>query len=340
MTEVKTAGRRAADLTRQLLAFSRRQVLEPRPLDLGAVLADLEKMLRRLIGEDIDLVTHYKPDLGTVMADPGQIEQVVMNLVVNARDAMPAGGKLTIETLNVDLDESYSREHADTKPGPHVMPAVTDNGVGMDEEVRSKIFEPFFTTKEKGKGTGLGLATVYGIVKQSGGNIFVYSEPGRGTTFKVYFPRVDEAAASLKPDQPEDEVRGGMETILVVEDEGSVRELICLVLRDKGYRVAEAAGGEEALALADGLKGEIHMVLTDVVMPGLSGSELARRLIAGHPGIKVLYASGYTDDAIAHHGILEPGVNLITKPMSPASLARKVREVLDAADEDLVPPKG
>ncbi|MBU1742874.1 MAG: response regulator [Proteobacteria bacterium] len=332
MNEVKTAGRRAADLTRQLLAFSRRQVLEPRPLDLGAVLANLEKMLRRLIGEDFDLVTHSEPDLGTVLADPGQIEQVIMNLAINARDAMPAGGKLTIETLNVDLDESYCRVHAEAKPGPHVMLAVSDTGVGMDKEVRSQIFEPFFTTKEKSKGTGLGLSTVYGIVKQSGGHIFVYSEPGRGTTFKIYLPRVDEVAASFKRDRETAVVRGGTETILVVEDEEKVRQFVSGVLREKGYHVLEAADGEEALAIAEGLEGRIDLLLTDVVMPGLSGRQLAERMTDVYPRIKVLYASGYTNNAIAHHGILEPGIHFIAKPLAPNSLTLKVREVLDAKD--------
>ncbi len=328
LTQINEAGRRAADLTRQLLAFSRKQVLQSMPLDLGVILTNIEKMLKRMIGEDIELVAHSEPDLGTVLADPGQIEQVIMNLAVNAKDAMPDGGKLTLEAGNVILDETYVRSHPEATVGPHVMLAVTDTGSGMDEMTRNRIFEPFFTTKDKGRGTGLGLATVYGIVKQSGGNIFVYSEPGQGTTFKLYLPRVDEAAASLKADQAEDEVPGGSETILVVEDEDTVRDLICRVLEDRGYRVEEAAGGEEALAMAHGL--EIHLVLTDVVMPGLNGPDLVRRLIAEHPGIKVLYTSGYADHAVARNGLLEPGVNLISKPMSPASLARKVREVLDA----------
>jgi two-component system cell cycle sensor histidine kinase/response regulator CckA len=332
ITEVKTAGRRAAGLTRQLLAFSRRQILEPRPLDLGAVLADIEPMLRRLIGEDIVLVTHTEPDQGTVMADPGQIEQVIMNLAVNAQDAMPGGGKLTIETRNVDLDESYSRYHAGTKPGPHVMLAVTDTGMGMDKEKQSKIFEPFFTTKENGKGTGLGLSMVYGIVKQSGGSIYLYSEPEQGTTFKIYFPRVDEAAAPLERDREAAVVRGGTETILVVEDEEAVRQVVSHMLGEKGYHVLEAADGQEALAAAEAVEGRIDLLLTDVVMPGLSGRQLAERMTDLYPGIKVLYTSGYTDNAIAYHGILAPRIHFIAKPFTPDSLMRKVRVVLDAKD--------
>ena len=329
--EVVKAAERAAGLTRQLLAFSRKQVLQPRVLDLNAVIAGFERMLRRLIGEDVDLVTFLAPELGRVTADPGQIEQVIMNLAVNARDAMPRGGKLTLDTANVVLDDAYAKDHLDVAPGAYVVLALTDTGVGMTEEVREHLFEPFFTTKEEGKGTGLGLATVYGIVKQSGGHVNVYSEPGVGTTFKVYLPReggeaevAERARASIVP-------LGGTETILVAEDQEAVRALACRVLREHGYTVLESGHPEDALRLASEHGGRIHLLLTDVVMPGMSGRELAERLSPSHPGAAVLYISGYTDNAIVHHGVLDAGTPFLQKPFTPATLARKVREVLDGA---------
>lgn len=331
--EIRKAAERAASLTRQLLAFSRRQVLQPKVLDLNLVVADMEQMLRRLIGEDVELVSVLEPTLGCVKADPGQIEQVIVNLAVNARDAMPRGGKLTIETADAELDEAYARQHVAVVPGPYVMLAVSDTGTGMDPEIQDRIFEPFFTTKEKGEGSGLGLATVYGIVKQSGGNIWVYSEPGRGTTFKIYLPRVDEPAEPLPRREEPGSLPRGAETVLVVEDEPAVRELTARVLRGAGYTVLEAPGGEEALKWVESHRGAIHLLLTDAVMAGMSGRELAERIEATRPGTKVVYMSGYTDNAIVRHGLLEPGVALLQKPFTPIALARKVREVLDRPGE-------
>jgi len=330
LQEIKKAGERAAALTRQLLAFSRQQVLEPRVLDLNAAVADMDKMLRRLIGEDIDLVTSHGAELGQVKADPGQIEQVIMNLAVNARDAMPKGGKLTIETSNVDLDENYSQRHVQVAPGSFVMVAVTDTGCGMDQETQAKIFEPFFTTKEIGKGTGLGLATVYGIVKQSGGFIWVYSEIGRGTTFKIYLPRVQEVPATVEPSIARPAPDRGSETILVVEDEESLRTLVRTVLRANGYLVLEASRGEEALQICKHQDGIIHLMLTDMVMPQMSGRELATRVARVRPETKVLFMSGYTDNAVVHQGGLDEGTPFIQKPFTPDTLTRKVREVLAA----------
>jgi two-component system cell cycle sensor histidine kinase/response regulator CckA len=328
--EIRDAAKRAADLTRQLLAFSRKQILEMQVLDLNQVLQRLDKMLRRVIGEDIEL-TMFLPELiWKVKADPGQMEQVVMNLSVNARDAMPEGGKLTIETANVELDEDYAKRHIAVQPGRYVMLSVSDNGVGMSPEVRERIFEPFFTTKEKGKGTGLGLSTAYGIVKQSGGNIWVYSEPGQGTTLKIYLPQVDEPLEEMKEEVVK-EISRGHETILIVEDEDAVRKLAVRVLKRQGYKVLEAPDGGKALMLCEAYKEPIHLILTDVVMPGMSGSKLTDRLKAIHPEAKTLYMSGYTDNAILHHGILEPGTNFIQKPFTVESLPRKVREVLDKA---------
>jgi PAS domain S-box-containing protein len=329
--EIQKAGERAATLTRQLLAFSRRQVLLPQVLDVNAVVTDVDKMLRRLIGEDVDLRTVCDPGTGRVKADPGQLEQVLMNLAVNARDAMPGGGKLTIATRNVEVGEAYAREHVPMKPGSYVMLSVSDTGVGMDAQTKARIFEPFFTTKEKGKGTGLGLATVYGIVKQSGGFIWVYSEPEHGTAFKIYFPRVEEEAEHARrrsaPQAPESV--SGTETLLLVEDEEGVRRLAREVLEKHGYTVLEASGRQSALDLAEHHSGPIHLVLTDVVMPEMDGPEVATRLSALRPGIKVLYMSGYTNDAVLHRGLLDAGVAFLQKPFSPKELARRVRELLD-----------
>jgi PAS domain S-box-containing protein len=326
--EIKKAGNRAASLTRQLLAFSRKQVLQPKVLDLNAIVTDLEKMLRRLIGEDIDLRTMLEPKLGSIKADPGQIEQVLMNLAVNARDAMPYGGKLTIETKTVHLDEEYAKRHIAVIPGHYVMLAVSDNGIGMDEQTQARIFEPFFTTKEVGKGTGLGLSTVYGIVKQSGGNVWVYSEIGRGTTFKLYLPGVDEGAQQYKRTAETEEDIQGTETILLAEDEEMVRKLAREVLEMYGYRVLEAADGDEALLICEQHKQPIPLLITDVIMPGMSGRELSDRLVQLRPEMRVLYMSGYTDDAIVHQGVLDEGTNFIQKPFSTIALARKVRQVL------------
>lgn len=327
--EIKRSGDRAATLTRQLLAFSRRQVLQPKVLDLNEVVFNMDMMLRRLIGEDVEFRTVLGTDLWRVKADPGQIEQVVMNLVVNARDAMPGGGKLTIETSNDFLDEEYSHVHPPVQPGPYVMLAISDTGVGMDEMTASQVFEPFFTTKKRGKGTGLGLSTVYGIVKQSGGFIWVYSEPGKGSTFKVYFPRTeDRREVPDKGDPPVEDLRGG-KTVLVVEDEDSIRKLAITILGQYGYAVLSAGDGEEALRIAAGHEGEIGLLLTDVVMPRLGGRELYERLRQLRPGIKVLYMSGYTDNAIVHQGVLDPGIAFLQKPCSPISMVRKVKEVLE-----------
>jgi PAS domain S-box-containing protein len=328
LEEIRRASDRAADLTRQLLAFSRKQILEMKVLDLNQILGKLDKMLRRVIGEDIALEVIPAELLGKVKADPGQIEQVLMNLAVNARDAMPEGGKLTIETANVELDEEYARRHIAVKPGSYVMLSVSDTGMGMTPEVKERLFEPFFTTKEMGKGTGLGLSTVYGIVKQSGGNIWVYSEPGQGTTFKVYLPQVDEPLEELREEEIR-EIPRGSETVLVVEDEETVRKLAVRILKRQGYKVLEAEDGGKAFMLCEKYKEPIHLILTDVVMPGMSGRKLAERLKEIHPEAKVLYMSGYTDNAILHHGVLEPGIQFLQKPFTVEGLSRKVREALD-----------
>jgi PAS domain S-box-containing protein len=314
MEEIKKAGDRAASLTRQLLAFSRKQMFQTRMIDLNAVVADMDRMLRRLIGEDIDLVSLLEPSLCQIKADPGQIEQVLMNLVVNARDAMPRGGRITIETGNVSLDQTVNT-HISIKPGRYLMLAVSDTGVGMDAETQKRIFEPFFTTKEVGKGTGLGLATVYGIVKQSGGNIIVYSEPGHGTTFKIYLPVVDELADD-EADASEVSVHRGHGTILLVEDEEQVRDLAGEVLAASGYNVLKAANGIEALRVSTEFDGDIDLLITDVVMPQMGGREVAERMAAMRPNIRVLYMSGYTDDAIVRHGILDEQMSFIQKPFS------------------------
>jgi PAS domain S-box-containing protein len=329
MDEILKAGDRAGGLVRRLLAFTRRQSMEPQVLDLNSIVKGMEKMLRRLIGEDIEIVTILPPGLGAVRSDPAQLEQVLINLSVNARDAMPNGGKLIIETANVDLDQAYADTHLAVTPGPHVMLAVSDTGSGMDAHTRAHIFEPFFTTKEKGKGTGLGLATVYGIIKQSGGNVWVYSEPGLGTNFKIYLPRV---VASVGPPPPK-LIRAsqpqGSETILLVEDEEGIRSLVLGILRARGYTVLEADRPHEALKISKKFEGPIHLLFTDVVMPQMSGREVAAQISAARPNTKVLYMSGYTDHAIAHHGVLNPGVPFLQKPFTPEALTQKVREVLD-----------
>jgi two-component system, cell cycle sensor histidine kinase and response regulator CckA len=330
LLEVKNAGERAAALTRQLLAFGRKQVLQLVPLDLNEIARGVEKMLRRILGEDIDLVQALAPDLGVVRADPGQLEQVIMNLVINARDAMPQGGKLTIETSNAELDVEYTARHMGVKPGPYVLLAVSDTGCGLDPESQARLFEPFFTTKEKGKGTGLGLSTVYGIVKQSGGDVWAYSEPGKGTTFKIYLPRelLDIAATTLKP-SPEPTRATGTETILVVEDEEALRKVARRSLEAAGYTVLSAGDGEEALRIVAGHVGPLHLLLTDVVMPHMGGRLLAEELVRTRPDLRVLYMSGYTDDAVVRHGVLDSGTNFLAKPFTSTDLARKVREVLD-----------
>jgi PAS domain S-box-containing protein len=329
LSEVRKAGERATDLTRQLLAFSRQQVLQPRVIDLGEILTGMQGMLRRLLGEDVDLALSPAVGLGRVLADPGQIEQVVMNLAVNARDAMPEGGKLTIELSNVELDATYVSAHFGAAAGSFVMLAVSDTGSGMDAATCARVFEPFFTTKPVGKGTGLGLATVLGIVQQSGGYVGVYSEPGRGTTFKIYLPRTDRVATAPGVTGPAGNLRG-TETILLVEDEDQVRAVACAILRRHGYEVLEASNGGEAFLISQDFPKTIHLLLTDVVMPRMSGRKLAQQLGPARSGMKVLYASGYTDDAIVRHGVLEAGVAFMQKPFTPEGLLRRVRDVLDA----------
>jgi PAS domain S-box-containing protein len=329
--QIRKAADRAAGLTRQLLAFSRKQVLQPKVLDLNAVVLDVEKMLQRLIGEDIQLVTVLSEALGRVKADPGQIEQVIVNLAVNARDAMPKGGKLIIETADIDLDGHYAGTRDEVRPGPYAMLAVSDTGHGMDAETMSHIFEPFYTTKEEGKGTGLGLSTVFGIVKQSDGNVGVYSEVGQGTTFRVYLPRVNDngevtaVVAALPEPRP---ARG--ETILLVEDAELLRVMVQEMLETAGFDVLVGGSPEEALAVVEAHSGPIHLLLTDVIMPRMSGPQVAERLKAVWPEVKVLYMSGYTDEAIVHHGVLKGGTHFLQKPFSREALLRRVSEVLDA----------
>jgi hypothetical protein len=330
--KIERAAERAAALTRQLLAVSRQQVLSPEVIDLNAVVTDIEKMLRRIIGEDLELVTVLAPGLGRVKADRGQIEQVILNLAVNARDAMPTGGRLTLETRNVELDDDYVRQHIAVRPGPYMVLAVSDTGAGMTEEVRSHIFEPFFTTKERGKGTGLGLSTTFGIVEQSGGNIWVYSEPGRGTTFKVYLPRVEEPLATAERPAPAVAARSpsGHATILLAEDDDMVRLLAQIALESHGYTVLAAPGGMEALEILARHSEPIHLLVTDLLMPGMIGTELAARVTALRPEIKVLFMSGYTDNAIAGHEGFTGTVTLVEKPFTVDVLVGKVREILNA----------
>ncbi len=329
LSEINAAGERSAALTRQLLAFSRRQVIVLQPLNLNSVIIDLEKMLHRIIGEDVQLVTSLDAGLGTVQSDPGQIEQVIMNLAVNARDAMPQGGRLTIETANVELDETYTLAHTEFSPGSYILLAVSDTGSGITEEVKQHIFEPFFTTKGINKGTGLGLAVVHGVVKQSGGHIKVHSELGIGTTFKVYLPRVE-----LTPEPGKSEVSSqptplGTETILLVEDAPAVRTLIRHILTDQGYTILEAADGIEGLRVAEEYKDPIHLLVTDVVMPGMGGRQMAEQFQPLHPEAKVLYLSGYMDDAVVRHGILQEEVQFLHKPFKPSALIFKIRLILD-----------
>jgi PAS domain S-box-containing protein len=329
--QIKKAGRRAASLTRQLLAFSRQQALEPRVLDLNAVIADTLKMLRRLIDENVELVAVPEPALGRVSADQGQIEQIIMNLTVNARDAMPRGGKLTISTGNAEMDDAFVRLHPGAIPGSYVVLSVSDTGCGMDLETQTHIFEPFFTTKGEGKGTGLGLATVYGVVKQSGGYISVKSEPGIGSTFRIYLPRIQEPVASAAPVDGGEKKAHGCETVLLVEDAHVLRELARELLEAGGYTVLEAANGADAISLAEKHPGPIHLLLSDVVMPGMNGPELAGKIIGARPDTKVLYMSGYTGDALPVQELLNSGAALLHKPFTGLSLATKVREVLAAA---------
>ena len=328
VVEIQKAGERAAGLTRQLLAFSRKQILSPKVLDLNGVVRDMEKMLRRLIGEDITLVTRLDPALDAVRADPGQLEQVIVNLAVNSRDAMPDGGTLTLETANRRLDNALNLELVQLEPGTYVTLTVTDTGIGMTSEVQDHLFEPFFTTKEQGKGTGLGLATVYGIVKQSGGEVLVESAPGRGTTFRIYLPTATEEVAA-RAKEPEPELPGGSETILAVEDEDGVRRLMRQILLRAGYNVLAAPDGEAALAILRPHAGPVHLLLTDMVMPGMTGRELADRATALRPETRVLYVSGYADRGIVRDGQLDPATSLVPKPFTPAILLSRVREALD-----------
>jgi PAS domain S-box-containing protein len=325
---IENASARAAALVRQLLAFSRKQVLQPKTLDLNAIVVNMDKLLRRLIDDHIEMITHVQDGLGKVKADPAQIEQVIMNLVVNARDAMPEGGRLLLETSNVDLDANYAVDHVSVKPGRYVMLAVSDTGVGMDAGTVAHIFEPFYTTKESGRGTGLGLSTVYGIVKQSGGYIWVYSEPGKGSTFKVYLPRAEDLVERDEPKQAPLVQQRGTEVVLLVEDEEAVRDLVRTILAGQGYEVIVARDPQHAEVIASKFRGEIHVLLTDVVMPGTSGRELAARIMATRPGIHVLYMSGYTENVITSGGMLERGLAFLQKPFSPAVLVQKIREVL------------
>jgi signal transduction histidine kinase/ActR/RegA family two-component response regulator len=328
LQEIQRAAERGGALTHQLLAFSRGQPFTARTVQLNTLIVRMQKMLSRLIGEDIELIAVAAAEPATIRTDPGQLEQVVMNLVVNARDAMPGGGKLVIETANAQVDQTYAGPNVDLKPGSYIVLAISDTGMGMDPETVTHLFEPFFTTKAPGKGTGLGLATAYGIVKQSGGAISVYSEPGRGTTIKIYLPAAEAKAAVEASGQGPAAALRGSETILVLEDEARVRKLVCEVLAGRGYRVLEAVRGEEAIRMAREHKGRIHLLLTDVVMPEMSGPQALEQIRARHPNVKVLFMSGYTDEAMVHHGILDSGAAFLQKPFLPETLARKVLEVL------------
>ena len=327
--QIMKAAERAAALTKQLLAFSRRQVLQPRIVDLNRLITSLSSMLQRLIGEDIDLRLVLRPDLGRVSADPGQLEQVLMNLVVNARDAMPKGGTLTVETANADLDEGYAGRHILVKPGPYIMIAVSDTGHGMDEATRARLFEPFFTTKGTGKGTGLGLSTVFGIVKQSGGSVDVYSELGQGTSVKIYLPRIDQQA-TIEAEELKRKAAHGTETVMIVEDDEMVRSLVRETLEREGYKLLDTSDPVEALRMAQNFRGPIQLLITDVVMPRVNGRELAEQICSQRPDIKVLYMSGYTDSAIVNSGILQKEVAFLQKPFTPTALTHKVREVLES----------
>jgi two-component system, cell cycle sensor histidine kinase and response regulator CckA len=326
--EIRRAGERAAALTRQLLAFSRQQVRAPTVLNLNDVIARMDRILRRVIGEDVELETVQAADLDAIKADGNQIEQVIMNLLLNARDAMPSGGRLRLETANILVDEEFASAHIGLSPGPHVMLAVTDSGVGIDPKTQEMMFEPFFTTKELGKGTGLGLPTVFGIIKQSGGGIFVESKPEEGATFRCYFPRTDEPLSSTSP-SPDGQIWRGSETVLVVEDEDQVRTLVGNILRHNGYRVLEASRPADALHLASHLDEPIHLVITDVVMPQMNGRQMAERMHALRPKTEILYMSGYSDHVLDRDGILEPGLHFLPKPIMPAALTQAVRAILD-----------
>jgi PAS domain S-box-containing protein len=329
MAQILKAAERAAGLTRQLLAFGRKQVLKPRILDLSALVSEMDEMLRRVLGEDISLATVREPRLGNVRADPGQIEQILMNLAVNARDAMPEGGRITIEARNADLDATYAAAHVPTQPGRYVMLSVTDTGSGMDEATQARIFEPFFSTKDVGRGTGLGLSTVYGIVKQSEGYIWVYSEVGVGTTFKIYLPRVDEEAPQAREEGPAP-LRRGVETVLLVEDEADLREVLRETLEASGYSVLVARDGAESVQIAGEHPGPIQIMVTDVIMPGATGPKIAEIVAKTRPEMKVLYISGYSDESVTRHGLIAPGTAFLGKPFGPDLLLRRVRESLDA----------
>lgn len=327
--EISDAASRASGLTSQLLAFSRKQLMEPRVISVNSVVSGIEKLLRRLIGEDIELATTLDPDLSLINADPGQLEQVLINLVVNARDAMPDGGRLHITTSNTNLSNEQSERHLEAAPGEYVMVAVTDTGTGMTREVQQRVFEPFFTTKGQGKGTGLGLSTVYGIVKQSGGDVWIYSEPGNGTTFKVYFPRVAGSEESLPVKEDSQATPGGNETVLIVEDDAALRALSARILETNGYTVLLARNGLEALALASGHAGQIDLVASDVVMPKMNGRPLVEKLLETRKEMKVLFMSGYTDDEVMRRGVIDGRTAFLQKPFTPAQLAKKIRDVLD-----------
>jgi len=331
VAQIDRSADRAAALTRQLLAFSRMQVLQPRALNLNSIVEEMGRLIPRLIGEDIELIVRTAHDLGTIRADGSQMEQIIMNLAVNSRDAMPQGGRFTIETSNVELDNYYSATHPVVKPGQYVLLAVSDTGTGMDAETQAHIFEPFFTTKDQGKGTGLGLATVYGVVKQSGGFIWVYSELGKGTTFKIYLPRVDEAAGAIVTPQGPAQVLRGDETVLLAEDEQDVRDVACEFLESAGYTVIQAAGGAEALKIVGEYSGQIDLLITDMIMPGMSGQELATRIRGQRDGIGVIYMSGYSEMAANEAAKSDRSAVVLTKPFSRSALLRTVRDVVAAS---------